>query len=779
METSQIFEQQILSELYRLVLANGNINQRFTNQSLGRFLRQQSVSQRNSGLLSLLVVLSHPLGAYKNQLYLRQNTERLLNPPSETDFNKVYTIASGGRAECCDSAFNFHTLRQWRDDMDLMVSIRDYELLNIPNLADIRVEFHECLPIYMNLYAIKNDQSEELMPNTFFQDNFTLSDKQKLPLSSSVLNVFNWFQSLPHEIRGPAYKSHTFQRTVLASTPKSTLYSETDVVYCIEIPRWVTSDILLKWALRDRTVNWPTQQLITKVKHSPCHFVPVGPKLQQGKEWRLSFSVAETLLLTECGYGKVLVFICGKVLLKRFTCVATYMLKTAFLWMLETVPETMWTLEETIDLATALIRRLLVFYARSSLPHYFLPRHNLLDDISYVLRKIHQTQLVCCLQNLEDGIMKTTLLSQFMSKDLFREIEHLTDQKRHSEALVLCWEAIHKSINTTLQQVLQFFDKVPINTCDTYSHRFWTVPVEILHLNASLIYAALEISCDFELPYFKTYLYVCDRAFHSLLSQHFLMESSNQPKCVFLAAAIYKFLVKVGDFLFRDNIDGGFGRVLNCLQLYNCQLGRIYLHQSFPENGSDRVHQHFITMFSRVPICDMFTVVNTHLRRAMTNPMETLDPLVQFMVSDLRLHVMHFTRGMPLSSGDPLCQNNALKYIYEDMISDNISVGKSGSMFKNRHLTRYALIHSMVFLACFNIREKFTPGETKGLMQSIRAQVSKDEFVVFRRYQKSLFPFSKLIQNIFDWTELHSEFVSINTTYLLDLMFHCLPSVPK
>ena len=774
-----MFEDQILSNLYQLVMANGNINQKCTKQSFGRFLSYQSVFQRNSGLLSLLVVLSHPLGAYRNQLYLRQSIEGLLNPPCETDFNKVYIIASGGWAECCNSAFNFHTLCQSRDDLDLMVSIRDYELLNISDLADIHVEFHKELPICMNLYAIKNDHSKELMPNTIFKESFTFNDMQKLPLSSSVLNVLKRYHSLPHEIRGPAYKSHTFDPTVLSSTPKSALYIETDVVYCLEVPTWVTSDLLLNFALRVRAVNWPTQHLIAKVKHSPCHFVPVGPKLHQGKEWRLSFSVAETLLLRECGYGKVLVFICGKVILKHFTVIATYMLKTAFLWMLESVPENMWRLEKTIDLATSLIRRLLVYYAKDSLPHYFLPSHNLLNDIPEVLRKIHQAQLVCCLQNLEDGIKKITPLSHIMSKDLFREIEHPRNQNRHSKALALCWDAIRKSINTTLQQVFCFFDEVSIKTCDTDSHRFWTMPVEIIHLNASLIYTALEISCGFELPYFKTYLYVCDRTFHSLLSQYSIVTSSYQQTGVFLAAAFNKFLKKVRSFLFGNNVNENFDRILNFLQLQNNQLGRIYLNQSFLENACERFQQEFITMFSHVPICDTFIAVINHLRRAMVSHMESLDPLVQFMVSDLRLHVIHFSSGVPLSPGDPLCQNKTLKYIIEDMISDNISVGKNGSALKYRHLARYALIHSMLLLACFDIRENLCPGDTKELIQNIRAQVSRDEFVVFRRYQKSLFPFSKVIQNIFDWTGLNSEFVCINTTYLLDLIFRCLPSAPK
>ena len=145
-----------------------------------------------------------------------------------------------------------------------------------------------------------------------------------------------------------------------------------------------------EWLHRPRHCGWPTPTDITQITDFGCHLVAVGYPLSSTKEmeWRISFSVAERILVWSFNHVQIQCYAVLKIILKEFIKVrcspqnyvlCSYFIKTFLFWKFEVTQSTFWR----ADNLRACISFLLVEFTKCIrdrvLPHYFFPSFNLLS----------------------------------------------------------------------------------------------------------------------------------------------------------------------------------------------------------------------------------------------------------------------------------------------------------------------------------------------------------------------------------------------------------------
>ncbi len=159
---------------------------------------------------------------------------------------------------------------------------------------------------------------------------------------------------------------------------------EGEVVCALNVPHWPKVADL--WTSRNR--EWPSNQVVQEVMKCGYYLVPKhSPGGNADLEWRLSFSQAEIILSNNMtnvqkNCYKFINAIHNKEL-QNPKVLTTYHMKTVFLWILETFPDSQWTEETTADRVCDILYEVLIFLTEGKLPHYFLPELNLLDGFSH------------------------------------------------------------------------------------------------------------------------------------------------------------------------------------------------------------------------------------------------------------------------------------------------------------------------------------------------------------------------------------------------------------
>ena len=161
-----------------------------------------------------------------------------------------------------------------------------------------------------------------------------------------------------------------------------------DSVPSIRCPFWPRG--AEEWLHRPRRYGWPTPSDITQITDFGCHLVAVGFPLSSSKEmeWRISFSVAERILVWSFNHIQIQCYAVMKIILKEFIKVrcrppnyvlCSYFIKTFLFWKFEVTESTFWR----ADNFRACISFLLVEFTKCirdrELPHYFFPSFNLLS----------------------------------------------------------------------------------------------------------------------------------------------------------------------------------------------------------------------------------------------------------------------------------------------------------------------------------------------------------------------------------------------------------------
>ncbi|XP_063406778.1 uncharacterized protein LOC134690697 [Mytilus trossulus] len=176
----------------------------------------------------------------------------------------------------------------------------------------------------------------------------------------------------------------------------------------------------IPWITRHRG-QWPPNFVIDKINNCGCLLVPIGPKTVSDSDllWRVSFSVAEKILVHSFSFTQLLCYGLLKLTLKRIIdthnavkgLLCSYFLKTALFWVSETVELDIFQLSKIYHCFSLCLEKIVSWVKTCHCPNYFIPEHNMF------LGKIDQsnnTMLLGVLESIQckgiDGLIQQLFL---------------------------------------------------------------------------------------------------------------------------------------------------------------------------------------------------------------------------------------------------------------------------------------------------------------------------------------------------------------------------------
>ncbi|CAC5365966.1 unnamed protein product [Mytilus coruscus] len=211
--------------------------------------------------------------------------------------------------------------------------------------------------------------------------------KYYIGINSFLDSYRQWFPNIKGVIHGPCI-----------SNEKQTI----DVTFCLHST--YLPDNAIPWAFRHR-LQWPPNFVIERIINYRCLLVPIGPKTIPNSNilWRLSFSVAEKLLVHSFNFTQLLCYGLLKLSLKRIVntnddakdLLCSYFLKTALFWVSEEVDIDTFQLTKLYYCFSLRLDKLISWVNTCYCPNYFIPEH------SMFLGKINQTNNTVLLHVLE------------------------------------------------------------------------------------------------------------------------------------------------------------------------------------------------------------------------------------------------------------------------------------------------------------------------------------------------------------------------------------------
>ncbi|VDI33826.1 Hypothetical predicted protein [Mytilus galloprovincialis] len=148
---------------------------------------------------------------------------------------------------------------------------------------------------------------------------------------------------------------------------------------------WITS--AQQWIKRPRS-TWPDNKLVSSIVQHGVLFVPIGFKTSPNDclEWRISFVMAEKLLMNSFSHTQLLCYALLKILLKDVIkpkhedLISSYFLKTIMFWLCEESNPSDWKPDRMISCFLNCLRRLIYCVKHRTCLHYFIPDNNLFED---------------------------------------------------------------------------------------------------------------------------------------------------------------------------------------------------------------------------------------------------------------------------------------------------------------------------------------------------------------------------------------------------------------
>ncbi|CAC5408588.1 unnamed protein product [Mytilus coruscus] len=180
-----------------------------------------------------------------------------------------------------------------------------------------------------------------------------------------------------------------------------------DIAFCIR-SKYLPYNAI-PWATRHRG-QWPPNFVIDKIMNYGCLLVPIGPKTVSDNRllWRVSFSVAEKLLVHSFSFTHFLCYGLLKLTLKRIIdtnsavkgLLCSYFLKTALFWVSEKVELDIFQLSQIYQCFSLCLEKIISWVKTCHCPNYFIPEQNMfLGKID----RSNNTILLCVLESIQCG----------------------------------------------------------------------------------------------------------------------------------------------------------------------------------------------------------------------------------------------------------------------------------------------------------------------------------------------------------------------------------------
>ena len=228
--------------------------------------------------------------------------------------------------------------------------------------------------------------SSNLMAANMF--SFNLADH---PFYPSIPEYTKHFKA---KRQGPSFE-HCF-------APENLDPIGTDYVPCIHCAFWPND--ASEWVERPRPFGWPTTQDVSSIVNFGCHLVAIGHHNSRTRslEWRISFSLAERLLVWSFNHVQIQCYAIMKIILKEFVKVncnphnqvlCSYFIKTFLFWEYERNNLSFWQENNLRECIKYLLIEFHKCLNEGVIRHFFFSRFNLLSVKLTTEAKIELLQL--------------------------------------------------------------------------------------------------------------------------------------------------------------------------------------------------------------------------------------------------------------------------------------------------------------------------------------------------------------------------------------------------
>ncbi|XP_052076788.1 uncharacterized protein LOC127714793 [Mytilus californianus] len=239
-----------------------------------------------------------------------------------------------------------------------------------------------------------------------------------------------------------------------------------DLAFCVHSKSWIIP--AKQWIIRS-TNSWPGYDITQSIVKHGILFVPIGVKgsIKEDLEWRISFSVAEKLLIYTFTHTQLSCYAVFKILLKDvidldIDCkglICSYFMKTIIFWISEEISTSIWKPKNLISCFMRCFRRLIYCVEYSVCPHFFIPENNLFENkIEGLKREILIKRLIFLNSYGWQCILFSDQLSNFHKPpfDIIKNQNVVDDNsvKQFSYSIMFAGDNVPTPLKVTLQKVI-------------------------------------------------------------------------------------------------------------------------------------------------------------------------------------------------------------------------------------------------------------------------------------------------------------------------------------
>ncbi|XP_063447690.1 uncharacterized protein LOC134727242 [Mytilus trossulus] len=280
-----------------------------------------------------------------------------------TERSDFALITSGSRSEGLEMGSDLDIM--WLYQNVHISEERTEDSFQIPN--NIVMDTDECKPCFSQLkgYSCHYDSFIKLALTPHGQE-LRLESERIRYLLLLITGLFR-----PFDFHGPCVSDETEQGLC-------------DITVCLRCP--VLINQAQPWIKRER--YWPSPCLVSRLCSYGTLFVLIGCKDSSNEhlEWRISFSVAEKLLIFSFTHTQFLCYALMKLLLKQIIdngnfkgLLCSYFMKTVVFWVCEESNPSIWRSENLWPCFMKCLKRLIYCITYKCLPHYFIIANNLFE----------------------------------------------------------------------------------------------------------------------------------------------------------------------------------------------------------------------------------------------------------------------------------------------------------------------------------------------------------------------------------------------------------------
>ena len=315
-----------------------------------------------------------------------------------------------------------------------------------------------------------------------------------------------------------------------------------DNVLSIHCPFW--PEEALEWHERPRPFGWPTPHDVSSIVNFGFHLVGIGHPHSRTRllEWRLSFSLAERTLVWSFNHTQMQCYAVMKIILKEFIkkkcspqnqVLCSYFIKTFLFWKYETKDLGFWQENNLMECIMYLLAEFHKCLHEGVIPHYFIPRFNLLSvkltpEAKTELLELFDSIIKKNISVLRECITLKNVWAKFLSVD--KNQMSIIHNQRQTNLL-----NNDKCIMTYFRN-LKAYAKVAINVIEngniTFVMNIMNFPEhKRLYLERAMDYFLCRVqkSCSVEQFTNKILTLQCKTCLKSLVIKHMLFEKYLRP----------------------------------------------------------------------------------------------------------------------------------------------------------------------------------------------------------------------------------------------------------